>query len=215
MNNNPPLPTEPGPDPPGRGHPLVTKNGPNPCEAASVDESLPGEVQASDPASTRAPPSDDPDKAAGVKPGAPPPPKAPGRLKLSAEYQRQKEERRVRHEQRAEKMRLVLWPTPEAVSSMEKFIGGPIIYSRLTDSTRFMDAWSVFSKKKTPSGRDLGSIRAEAQKTLCRGSRRGRPAPKSSPEKGGTSQNRPREKSTSSASSDNPKPRLTPTAKVP
>ena len=96
-------------------------------------------------------------------------PSSDGRRKESAEYQRQKEERRLAFELKTKQVRLALWPTPESIASMEKFIGGPIRYERLFDSLTFKDRWATFCKKRHPSGTDLEIIRSEANRILLRG----------------------------------------------
>ena len=163
--NNPPV--DPDPDKSGRGPPVKTSGEAKPGTATSLDGSVPAAPQISNPtASMSAPAGGD---AKNVGPTGKMSPKE-GRRKQSAEYQREKELRKQAYEQKMAKIKLALWPTNEAVKTMEQFIGAPINYEKLANSTRFNDAWSTFNKLKVPSGKDKDRVKAVAKEVLSRAS---------------------------------------------
>ena len=122
----------------------------------------------------------------------------------SPEYQREKELRRKVFEMRMDKVRLSLWPTNEAVKTLEQKLGEKINYERLGNSVRFMDAWSEFSYKKVPCGNDREALRNLAFETLSARSSRGRRTGKTSASGEEEQKKRQRESSSTSSTSRTP-----------
>ncbi len=143
-----------------------------------------------------------------------------GRHVQSAEYQRQKEIKRKAFELRCDKIRLALWPNPVAVQTMEKSVGGPIDYERLVNSTRFMDAWCTFDKKKVPSGNDRDFVKKVAKDTLAKRPSRSRRGSKDKSDEQASKESKKRARdpsasSTASSKNDGATPKVSQLPKIP
>ena len=74
--------------------------------------------------------------------------------KVQAREKRREEQKALR-----ERVRLALWPTPEAESNLKrKTLCQEIDYGRLQDSVRFRDAWLDFSRQTKPTSKARDSL---------------------------------------------------------
>lgn len=148
-------------------------------------------------------PDGQPSSATPASSNVPSSPSSGGRRQQSAQYRREREQRLAALKLKFDKIRLALWPTPEAVGQMKKAVDGEIDFERLNNSTRFMDAWATFNKKKVPSGSDRDAVRKVAINVLLDRKGKGRRGEKKKePPKDTDSKKRPRDSSSSSAASD-------------
>ena len=82
-----------------------------------------------------------------------------GRRKESDEYIRSRDLKRKALDLRDSKIRLALWPSPEAEADIKSAtFSDTIDYQRLNSSLRFRDAWSDFSKLSHPTGPERARV---------------------------------------------------------
>ena len=89
-------------------------------------------------------------------------PKGRSEKRQSSEFERQRESLRQAYKLKHDKVRLALWPTPEAESDFKRRVKGEINYERLDKSVRFQDAWKTFSAMSNPSGADKDLVKRAA-----------------------------------------------------
>ena len=82
-----------------------------------------------------------------------------GRRKESEEYIRSRDLKRKALDLRDSKIRLALWPSPEAEADIKSAtFSDTIDYQRLNSSLRFRDAWSDFSRLSHPTGPERARV---------------------------------------------------------